>query len=190
MQSNNILLLEDIVLYVYDSEIESDVELISSLTGATIVDQLVPFLTTHVVCLKETPQLKAGIARMFSLNKAGASSQKSAITTDSNLVELVTIDWLKACLLSQSVVPTIQFKPIAEKVQVDTNKRLQQTYTMKRDLFGQMTFAILSSTFYDKEGDTAIELVEMTRRQIIENGGRVLDDDQKSNYVIADDGYR
>jgi hypothetical protein len=53
-----------------------------------------------------------------------------------------------------------------------------------------MTFAILSSTFYDKEGDTAIELVEMTRRQIIENGGRVLDDDQKSNYVIADDGYR
>lgn len=38
MQSNNILLLEDIVLYVYDSEIESDVELISSLTGATIVD--------------------------------------------------------------------------------------------------------------------------------------------------------
>ena len=38
MQSNNILLLEDIVLYVYDSEIESDVDLISSLTGATIVD--------------------------------------------------------------------------------------------------------------------------------------------------------
>lgn len=38
MQSNNILLLEEIVLYVYDSEIESDVELISSLTGATIVD--------------------------------------------------------------------------------------------------------------------------------------------------------
>lgn len=100
MQSNNILLLEDVVLFVYDAEIESDVELISSLTGATIVDQLVPFLTTHVVCVKETTQLKAGIARMFSLNKAGASSQKSAITTDSNLVELVTVDWLKACLLS------------------------------------------------------------------------------------------
>jgi hypothetical protein len=38
MQTNNILLLEDVVLYVYDTEIESDVELISSLTGATIVD--------------------------------------------------------------------------------------------------------------------------------------------------------
>ena len=38
MQTNNILLLEDVVLYIYDTEIESDVELISSLTGATIVD--------------------------------------------------------------------------------------------------------------------------------------------------------
>lgn len=38
MQSLNILLLEDVVLYIYDAELESDVELISSLTGATIVD--------------------------------------------------------------------------------------------------------------------------------------------------------
>lgn len=30
----------------------------------------------------------------------------------------------------------------------------------------------------------------MTRRMVIENGGRVLDDDSKSNYVIAEDGYR
>ena len=74
METNNILLLEDVVFYVYDSELDSNVDLMSSLTGATIVDQLVPFLTTHVVCLKETHQLKAGIARMFSLNKAGATS--------------------------------------------------------------------------------------------------------------------
>jgi hypothetical protein len=40
-----------------------------------------------------------------------------------------------------------------------------------------MTFAILSNSFYDKEGETAADLVEMTRRQIIENGGRVLDED-------------
>jgi hypothetical protein len=53
-----------------------------------------------------------------------------------------------------------------------------------------MTFVILSSSFYDKEDETAADLVEITRRQIIENGGRVLDDDQKSNYVIAEDGYR
>ena len=38
MQTNNILLLEEIVIYVYDSELENDVELLSSLTGATIVD--------------------------------------------------------------------------------------------------------------------------------------------------------
>jgi hypothetical protein len=55
MQTNNILLLEETVIYVYDSELVNDVELLSSLTGATIVDQLVPFLTTHVICLKETP---------------------------------------------------------------------------------------------------------------------------------------
>lgn len=44
---------------------------------------------------------------MFSLNKEGASSSKQAITTDSNLVELVTVEWLKTSLLSQMVVPTL-----------------------------------------------------------------------------------
>ena len=48
----------------------------------------------------------------------------------------------------------------------------------------------MSGSFYDKDGDTAAELVEMTKRQILENGGRVLDEDQKSNYVIFDDGFR
>lgn len=37
---------------------------------------------------------------MFALNKAGAKSQKNAISTDSNLVELVTVTWLKDCLLT------------------------------------------------------------------------------------------
>ena len=53
-----------------------------------------------------------------------------------------------------------------------------------------MTFVIISESFDEKDGDTAAELVEMTKRQIIENGGRVLDENQKSNYVIFDDGYR
>ena len=38
METNNILLLEDVVFYVYDSELDSNVDLMSSLTGATIVD--------------------------------------------------------------------------------------------------------------------------------------------------------
>ena len=53
-----------------------------------------------------------------------------------------------------------------------------------------MTFVVISESFYDRDGDTAAELVEMTKRQILENNGRVLDEDQKSNYVIFDDGYR
>ena len=53
-----------------------------------------------------------------------------------------------------------------------------------------MTFVVISESFYDRDGDTATELVEMTKRQILENNGRVLDEDQKSNYVIFDDGYR
>ena len=40
-----------------------------------------------------------------------------------------------------------------------------------------MTFVLMSGSFYDKDGDTAAELVEMTKRQILENGGRVLDED-------------
>ena len=53
-----------------------------------------------------------------------------------------------------------------------------------------MTFVVISESFYDRDGDTATEFVEMTKRQILENNGRVLDEDQKSNYVIFDDGYR
>lgn len=53
-----------------------------------------------------------------------------------------------------------------------------------------MTFVVISQSFTDKDGDTAAEIVEMTKRQILENNGRVLDEDQKSNYVIFDDGYR
>jgi hypothetical protein len=54
-----------------------------------------------------------------------------------------------------------------------------------------MTFVTISGSFYDRDGDTAAESVEMTKRQIIENGGRVLEDeDSKSNYVIFEDGYK
>ena len=177
MQTNNILLLEETVIYVYDSELENDVELLSSLTGATIVDQLVPFLTTHVICLKETPQLRAGLARMFSQNKAGANSNKAAITTDSNLVEIVTIDWLKSCLLQQKVCSTLDYKPEIVKIHSETSKRLAATYQVKKNLFNKMTFCIIEDSFYEKDGDKKEEIIEMIKRQIIENGGLVLGED-------------
>lgn len=51
-----------------------------------------------------------------------------------------------------------------------------------------MAFAILEDSFKDSAEDTKTELVEMTRRQLIENGGRIVDANSKANYVIFDDG--
>lgn len=47
--------LGDVVLWAYDNELESDMESLASFTGATALEELIPFLTTHVVCKKETP---------------------------------------------------------------------------------------------------------------------------------------
>ena len=46
----DMLLLEDVILYVAESEMEALVEEFCCLTGATKVDAVTPCLTTHIVC--------------------------------------------------------------------------------------------------------------------------------------------
>jgi len=50
---------------------------------------------------------------------SGATSAKAALTTERNHLELVTPDWLKACLLAQTVVKVGLFKPEAVKTSAD-----------------------------------------------------------------------
>ena len=57
-------------------------------------------MTTHIVCSKETSKLRAALGYMYSQKMANATSNKTAFTTDQTSVELVTIEWLKACLLN------------------------------------------------------------------------------------------
>ena len=51
-------LLGDVILYVAEDELEPLVDDFCCLTGALKLDTLTPCLTTHIVCMKETPELR------------------------------------------------------------------------------------------------------------------------------------
>ena len=50
--------LDDVNIHVYDEELDDEVRLMSFLTGVTVLDDLIPFVTTHIICLKETQELR------------------------------------------------------------------------------------------------------------------------------------
>lgn len=189
MSTNNQSLLQDCVLYVYENELESVVDQLAAMTGATIFDKLVPFLTTHIICLKESVQLRTALNRMYSQTMEGAGSAKAAFTTDQSPVELATVEWLKQCLVKQRVLSTGDFKPEVLRIQVDQVKKLQPAYSVKKNLFNDATFAIVVESYQDGGDDTAMQVVEMIRRQLIENGGRIVSSNSKANYVIFEDGF-
>lgn len=93
------LLLEDIVLFVAEEELEPIVEELCCLTGATKVDTVTPCLTTHIICMKETPMLRSMIGSIHAKVTSGATSAKAALTTERSHLDLVTPDWLKDCLV-------------------------------------------------------------------------------------------
>ena len=49
-QALDMLVLEDVILYVAEDELEPLVEEFCCMTGATKVDSVTPCLTTHIVC--------------------------------------------------------------------------------------------------------------------------------------------
>ena len=46
--------LDDVNIHVYDEELDDEVRLMSFQAGVTVLDDLIPFVTTHIICLKET----------------------------------------------------------------------------------------------------------------------------------------
>jgi len=95
----NMLLLEDVILFVADEELGSLVEEFCCLTGATKVDTVTPCLTTHIVCTRETPMLRGMIGSIHAKVTSGATSAKAALTTERSHLFLVTPNWLKECLI-------------------------------------------------------------------------------------------
>lgn len=107
----NPTLLFNTVVYVFDSEIKSTVERAASLLGAVVLDQLVPFLTTHIVCEKETPHLRQIVSQLHSRTQEGATSAKAALTTEAVQMKIVTPEWLKMCLINQKLESEKNFRP-------------------------------------------------------------------------------
>ena len=114
------LLLEDVILYVAEEELEPLVEDFCCLTGATKVDTVTPCLTTHIVCTKETPELRGMIGSIHAKVSSGATSAKAALTTERSHLDIVTPNWLKVCLLRQRLVKTSLFRPEVIKTTTET----------------------------------------------------------------------
>ena len=57
------MLLAKPVVFIYGSEevdpflFERQVERLASFAGATVIDQLIPYMTTHIVCGRQTAEL-------------------------------------------------------------------------------------------------------------------------------------
>lgn len=116
----NMLLLEDVILYVAEEELELLVEDFCCLTGATKVDTVTPCLTTHIVCMKETPELRGMIGSIHAKVNSGATSAKAALTTERSHLDIVTPNWLKVCLLRQRLVQTSLFRPEVVKTTTES----------------------------------------------------------------------
>ena len=189
------LLLADVIIYVADEELESLVEDFCCLTGATRVDAVTPCLTTHIICLKETPSLRGMIGSVHAKVTSGATSAKAALTTERSHLDLVTPHWLKSCLLKQRQAKEGLFRPIVVKTTTETvmagvNKSASAksglNYRVKQNLFQGQTFAVMSDTFISA-GETC-DFVEGIKRRIFEYGGKVVGEGYKSNYVVMEDG--
>lgn len=107
---------------------------LAALTGATVFDKLVPFLTTHIVCKNETPLLRANLGKMYSSALEGTSNKTSAFQVEA--VELVTIDWMLQSFLKQTQLASKAFRPPMVKLDSASNqKRLNQEYRVKKNIF-------------------------------------------------------
>lgn len=50
--------LQELGIHIYDDSLREEVSYLSNLMGAIITDDIVPYITTHVVAEKQTPVLK------------------------------------------------------------------------------------------------------------------------------------
>ena len=62
----NTLLLRDTILYIFDEKVAEVTKCFANLTGATVFNELIPFLTTHIVTDSETPELRHRLAQLQS----------------------------------------------------------------------------------------------------------------------------
>ena len=60
-------------------------------------------------------------------------------------------------------------------------------YNVKQNFFKGTTFAFIERSFL--ENGLEEEVVENMKRFAIENGGKVIENEQNANYLVHDDGF-
>lgn len=103
-------ILQECFIHVYDKDLE--VLQLCNYTQATVVDSIVPFLTTHIVVEKLTPVLKSTITQLQSKAISGTQNdifQKTTKESDAKNklkafnsflnIKIVTSEWLRQSLL-------------------------------------------------------------------------------------------
>jgi hypothetical protein len=98
-------------------------------------------------------------------------------------VEMVTLDWLKECLLKTDKVSETPYKANMTKDALKHKAEFSKPqYVVKKNLFKHATFAINKESFEDPESDPyeLEEVHEGMTRMIVEHGGLVVDSSANS----------
>lgn len=115
--------LANACITVYDESLKYEATQLCNLMGAIVLDDIVPFMTTHIVALKHTPILKHQLSQLENqlqenMNRSGLHfakrKQPGAIHRIGSLlnIKVVTIDWLKQCFQNEIMLNEESFVPV------------------------------------------------------------------------------
>lgn len=76
MQASKFQVLADVCVHIYDESLREEATWLCNLMGAIVIDEIVPYMTTHIIALKHTPILKHHLSTMESqvqdsMNRSG-----------------------------------------------------------------------------------------------------------------------
>lgn len=112
---------------------------------------------------------------------------------------MVTLEWLKECLIQETKLNEDDFKPESTATNGSVHqeqKKKRRNYKIRQNIFNGKTFAILEESFIvpeRKDDDEHIvqvqEFVQGLEKKIIENSGRVIDQAGQAMFLIMQDGF-
>jgi len=120
--------LGECMIHIYDNSLNPVATQLCNLLGAMMTDSVIPFLTTHIVVEKITPVLKQTISALHSRAIEGSrdSRQLNDVTRTGNTgpaaaqsflsIHIVSLEWLKQCLIQEKRLPEDQYRPIVSQV--------------------------------------------------------------------------
>ena len=144
-------------------------------------------MTTHIVAEKITPVLKHTLNSMQSRVIEGMKNSKGKGQLQSSFlgIHVVSLDWLKQCLMKEQKLPEDKFKPEICNQNGDNHQTVEiqrKKVIVRLNIFQGKTFKICHDGF---NPSTNFEQME---KLVIENGGRVIDG-EKAMFTIQEDGF-